>query len=153
MQVYPHMTIADLFDACGHALKWPQKFMTLMIGEDGMTIFGYHSEQPYRDEWFLLNFFSASLEEIKITIFLHMPTNIRGGEAKGFCLCYFGGCCKRCYVPSNEICWGCGNNGCCRSKNCGCECCMAEGGRNIQIASMRVCPILGCRPWWCHAHV
>jgi hypothetical protein len=51
------------------------------------------------------------------------PSDYGQGACQGFCVCDFGGCCRLCLVPSSVICRACGNNGCCRTGNCGHECC------------------------------
>ena len=66
-------------------------------------------------------------------------------NAIGKCLCDFGGCCRACNVPGSQLCWGCGNNGCCRTGNCGHTCCRAVVHRRAQGA---VCPLSGCVPSW-----
>ena len=61
------------------------------------------------------------------------------------CLCDFGGCCCLCRVPSNTVCEGCGNNGCCRCGNCGHKCCVGFAGTTAVLPS---CAIQGCQPHW-----
>ena len=60
-------------------------------------------------------------------------------------LCDFGGRCRLCRVPSNTICGGCGNNGCCRCGNCGHKCCEDRIGAE---AVLFFCAIQGCQPRW-----
>ena len=70
-----------------------------------------------------------------------LPPPTRLGS--GICICDFGGCCCLCHVPSNIVCEGCGNNGCCRSGNCDHECCAARvGAADVEL----FCGIQGCRP-------
>ena len=61
------------------------------------------------------------------------------------CLCDFGGYCRLCRVPSNTICGGCSNKGCCRCGNCGHECCEDRVGTE---AVLSCCAIQGCQPRW-----
>jgi hypothetical protein len=78
-------------------------------------------------------------------------------EDGGACLCAFGGCCCYCMAPGAYVCSGCGNNCCCRSGNCGHQCCEHAEKHGLGIFSLPAgfqqhqpftawCPKVGCRP-------
>ena len=85
---------------------------------------------------------------------------------EGLCVCDFGGCCRRCRVPSDFVCEGCGNRGECRSGECGHECCrlmwfvcedrteagdvLLQAGDVLSEAGdgLSFCAIQGCQPRW-----
>ena len=54
-------------------------------------------------------------------------------------------------VPGPSICNGCGNNGCCRSGNCGHDCCERYGRNQFSDWHHGLtdrCPQKGCKPSW-----
>ena len=142
-------TIKDVFSACCKTLQWPEEFMILENG--GNT---YEWPRLTREQEHLYTLVttltpssgSQGLSDVSydFTFLRRVPDNFQAPGARGFCLCHFGGCCRLCFVPSNRPCWGCGNNGCCRSANCGCSCCESPRG----IDPERRCPLMGCRPEW-----
>ena len=142
------VTIKDVF----RAVHWPTEFMQFRIGDKFYDFPRLHSKQKYSKTSLIGLSSSAGLaglsEEIhEITVFYYcwMPADFQAPEARGYCLCNFGGCCSLCKVPSIEICKGCGNNGCCRTGDCGCDCCVQE---SKDLRPRRRCPISGCRPDW-----
>ena len=145
-------TIKDVFAAVSRALPWPHEFMQLLIGDKAFD-FPHRLDKQEHLDTLLMSLISSSgferlsdvIPEITVSYLRWIPTDFRAPDAEGYCLCNFGGCCTVCNVPSNQICGGCGNNGCCRTGSCGCDCC-CEGYKDFQ--PQRRCPILGCRPEW-----
>ena len=145
-------TIKEVFEAVSRALLWPCAFMQLVIGDKAYDFPRLLRKQMDLKTFVMSEISSSGCEELsdsnhEITVFYFrwMPTDFRVPESQGYCFCNFGGCCKQCNVPSNQVCWACGNTGCCRSGNCSCDNCHVEF-KDFQTQGR--CPILGCRPWW-----
>lgn len=145
-------TIKDVFEAVCRALPWEPEFMQLLIGDKAYDFPRLLSKQKHLNTLVMSLISSSGFEglsdvthEIAVFYHLRMPTDFQAPDAQGYCLCNFGGCCTLCNVPSNQICRGCGNNGCCRAGNCDCDCC-CDKFKDFQ--PQRRCPILGCRPEW-----
>ena len=130
-------------EACCQALAWPREFMTVTVNDESFNFPRLRRQQEHLHRR-LLDIVETSQREIVVTYYLRMPSNFRDPIANGYCLCAFGGCCKLCIYPSSEVCGGCGNNGCCRTDNCGDECCEGEEITEPE----RRCPFLGCKPEW-----
>ena len=138
-------TVKDIFVAVSHAVQWPREFMQLRIGDKAYDFPILISKQKHLETFVmsLISYPHQTFQDAPVGIIvfydLRMPTDFNGI----YCLCDFGGCCRLCNVPSNQICKGCGNNGCCRVVECGCDCC-----EDPNVQPQRRCPILGCRPKW-----
>ena len=146
-RVKEYTTLRDVFLACSQALSWPCEFMTLIIDDQVFDFPRLISRQGHLDMKVIDVVQPQPLDEILVRYHLQIPSNFQDPNAQGYCLCNFGGCCKLCKVPGGEICSGCGNNGCCRSNDCGCECCLA-GSTNNSFQPVRRCPRVGCQPRW-----
>jgi len=151
--VSPSTRIMDVFSACCIKLQWPHEFMSLSIGGNVYKWPRLLREQQHLHILVTTLIPSSDCQGLydvayDFTYVLWMPDNFQAPDARGYCLCNFGGCCRLCFVPSNEPCCGCGNNGCCRCMNCGCSCC--ESPEDIQPMSR--CPFEGCRPEWAVAN-
>ena len=148
--VCPSTRIKDVFLACCNTLQWPEEFMSLSIGDDTYRLPRRISEQKHL-YIFVMTLIPSSgsqwLSDVSydFTYDYWLPDNFQAPDALGYCLCNFGGCCRLCLVPGAGICWGCGNNGCCRCVECGCSCCKSPEGIHLL---QRRCPIAGCRPEW-----
>ena len=141
--------IKDVFSACCETLQWPREFMILRMGGNTYKWPRLLSEQQHLHILVTTLIPSSGSQQLSdvsydFTCLRRVPHNFQSPDSQGYCLCNFGGCCRLCFVPSSEVCWGCGNNGCCRSVNCGCSCCESPKG----IHPERRCPISGCIPWW-----
>jgi len=125
------------------AVEWPVTHIALH--SLGKTV--QHVQRTHERTWTLLEELANNAryhgEVIPIAVLLLPPPLLYND---GSCICDFGGCCRLCFVPSNTGCSGCGNNGCCRSGNCGHPCCKKMVG--LQDVLHR-CDRQGCRPWWC----
>ena len=144
----PSTRIKDVFFACCETLKWPHEFMSLIIDGNTYKWPRLHSEQKHLDS-LVTNIIpstigSQQLSDVVFAYYRWVPKNFQAADAQGYCLCNFGGCCRLCNVPSGQICWGCGNNGGCRSESCGHSCCKLPRS----IDPERRCPLMGCRPEW-----
>ena len=147
--VSPSTRIKDVFSACCETLQWPEEFMSLTIGDHTYKCPRRDSEQKHLDIFVMTLIPSSGSQRLSdvsydFTYYCWVPDNFQAPGAQGYCLCHFGGCCRLCFVPGNGICWGCGNNGCCHSVNCGCYCCKSPKGFHPE----RRCPMAGCRPEW-----
>ena len=147
--VSPSTRIMDVFSAVCKTLQWPAEFMILIIGSNTYKWPRLLSEQQHLQILVTTLITSSGFQRLSgvscnFTYLRWVPDNFQAHDARGYCLCIFGGCCRLCFVPGDGICWGCGNNGCCRSVNCGCYCCKSPKGFHPE----RRCPIAGCRPEW-----
>ena len=154
--VKPRHTIRDLFLAVSRAERsgpcyydgWPVEWIRLAIGDQTFSwphrLFNHWGSDILLDQ--ALMTFRQANTGIIAQVSYGAPRDYQDPEARGLCLCNFGGCCKRCNVPTqHEICSGCGNNGCCRCNDCGCHCC-TDGPNGFQ--PKRLCPFSGCKPLW-----
>jgi hypothetical protein len=151
---YENTTVEWVLEQVGQHLHWPTSHLTLGAGETTVRYIHRISEIPNTK---IIDLAMASGYTVDLTATqahdarpftlqltkLPPPDNFSG---RGLCLCNFGGCCRACNAPNNTPCWGCGNNGCCRTGDCGELCCLGV----IQRSSRRpfVCPLVGCVPCW-----
>ena len=140
-RIYPETTVEWLLPYVAEGLQWPISHVQLTVGT---TIVKYVHRIKERSMTPLVNF----LDEKQLLV-IH-ATRLRRPRrmGDGLCLCDFGGCCVLCRVPGKRVCKGCGNNGCCRSGNCGHQCCERHVKRP-RLADTH-CPFKGCAPAWAH---
>ena len=122
-------------------LSWPSEYVNLT--SKGAVVAHVH-EIRNRTQTFMSNLDPASP---LLTIYAR---KLRRPELfdlnHRLCLCDFDGCCRQCAVPGRLPCRGCGNNGCCRTGNCGHACC--ERNDNDRFRFLDWCRFKGCRPRW-----
>ena len=134
-------TLEEFLRPVAQALDWRVSHISLTLNHVTVAYTARISQRTRTNILSLVSDRDDSLEPVTVTVYkFPPPTDFRDYAG---CMCDFGGCCCNCSVQSSTECWGCGNNGCCRSGNCGHPCC--------EIAEVRPnqgCPISGCKPWW-----
>jgi hypothetical protein len=149
-RVHEHTPLEWFLPYVAKAVEWPVDYIALHA-------FGATARQRHKSRGWpatLLHDLAGAAGHqgriITVAVELLPPPAVYSGPAG--CICDFGGCCRLCFVPSTGGCVGCGNNGCCRSGDCGHPCCESlvdgwpPGGTDGRD---RRCDRLGCRPWWC----
>ena len=145
--IYSDSLVEDLIEPCSAHLDWPTTHLQLAVA-------GHTFTQPLQRRGQTRTQFCAILkpkelmQPVVVTVIKQLPPeDFSAPNAQSLCICHFGGCCKLCRCPGGGICPGCGNNGCCRSNNCGCDCCKSS----VTIADLErkpmalFCPYKGCR--------
>ena len=140
-RIYHNTTLEWILPYVAEQLSWPSEYVILI--SEGATVAHVHEIRD-RTQTFMSDLDPASP---LLTIY---AWKLRRPELFDFnhrlCLCDFGGCCRRCAVPGRSPCRGCGNNGCCRTGDCGHVCCKRNYSDGIQYSDW--CRFKGCRPWW-----
>ena len=136
-------TVEDLIPRCSETLCWHQDFLQLVFEQHK---FKYQYLAKHKTPWSsIINEPGTETYSLQLLL-VAMPDDFR--LHKGLCICAFGGCCRLCPVPTSGCdggCVGCGNNACCRCKNCGCDCC----AKDLNPSDLKVvCPMIGCKPEW-----
>ena len=142
--------IGFLIELVAKKLKLPSEFVMLLV-------YGQRFQLPDAWEYPVVNLVidctagSSENQAFDVGVVLLKPDNFKAPELRGFCLCNFGQCCVRCAVPSSYVCWGCGNNGCCRTGDCGHQCCEDIDENTCPVGiDQNTCRRVGCRPEWAH---
>lgn len=141
MRIYPETTVEWLMSYVAKALSWPISHVQLTVGSTSVK---YIHRIKERSRTRLVTFLDEKQPLVIRATRLERPKRMEDG----LCLCDFGGCCVLCRVPGRRECKGCGNNGCCRSGNCGHRCCE----RNVKRPRLAdtYCQFKGCAPAWAH---
>ena len=141
LRIYDNTTLEWLLPRVSEALEYPASHVRLTVGS---TTVKYIHRISERKETRLVDLNQppdrCGRHLIIQAMKLQRPKSFLTSSS---CLCDFGGCCMQCMVPSSVYCIGCGNNGCCRSQNCGHKCC-EEGRQPLNDH----CSFRGCKPWW-----
>ena len=147
IEIHSDDLVEDLFEPCSAALCWSTTHLQLAVA--GRTFMQPWQRRKQTQTKFVDILAPWELlQPVAVTVIMQLPPEdfSAPGEQR-LCVCHFGGCCKLCRCPGSGICPGCGNNGCCRSNDCGCACC--EG--SVTIADLErkpralFCPYKGCR--------
>ena len=151
-RVYENTTLEYilLLNPIAHNLQWPVSHIALIVGQ---VVVKYIHRIARRSKTYILPLMAAKSHLITIQA-LRLPraTSFSGlqdvdADDNNFseCLCVFGVCCRKCQVAGSSICSGCGNNGCCRSQNCGHDCCTTD----VDVLPIKLdgCPFSGCKQW------
>ena len=142
--------LEDLFEPCALAVGWPATHMCLIF--DGRSyaqprLLALRTRTSMKE---LLQ--QANLKESEPCVvhlqLLPMPDDFTTEEARGYCICNFGGCCRQCQVQGCFVCPGCGNTGCCRTNNCGDTCCETGIITPNPYRPTPKCSFQGCNPCW-----
>ncbi len=144
-RIHTVTTLERILPYVAESLRWPVSHVSLSAG--GTTV-KYIHRIKHRTVTRIteLEMFQTSESQtfvIQATA-LQRPRTFTNEDEIIYCLCDFGGCCRRCRVPGARSCRGCGNNTCCRSQNCGHQCC-EEGS---VVNGEEHCPFSGCQPAW-----
>ena len=151
-RVYENTTLEYilLLNPIAHNLQWPVSHIALIVGQ---VVVKYIHRIARRSKTYILPLMAAKTQLITIQAY-RLPratsfSRIQDVDADdnnfSECLCVFGVCCRKCQVAGSSICSGCGNNGCCRSQNCGHDCCTTD----IDVLPIKLdgCPFSGCKQW------
>ena len=154
-RIYDNTTLEWLLPYVARSLSWPISHVRLTAG--GTTV-KYILRIAHRTMTRIVDLNLSETSEarpfvIQATLLPppedFLPADAEADDARlirGLCLCDFRGCCRLCKkpgLPRRCVCSGCGNNGCCRSRNCGHTCC-GEGIAERDLRSR--CPFQECAP-------
>ena len=129
-----------ILDPVAKALDWPVTHVALNVGD--VTV-KYVTPRAHRTQTFMKSFVEFGKVLTIQAVRLPRPTEFTERN----CICDFGGCCRLCLVvQGGSMCSGCGNNGCCRSQNCGHLCC--ESRQNNRADIHATCPFTGVLNIW-----
>ena len=141
-RIHEAVTLEGLLPDVATAMNWPVSHICLVVDN---TIVKYIHRISERKRTRLLDLCSVGTECIVQAIKIGPPDKFLPEEV---CICDFGGCCCECMVASNRPCEGCGNDGCCRTGNCGHSCCESRCFRGEASDLTLRCLLEGCKPWW-----
>ena len=114
-RIYENTTVEWILPAVAAALSWPVSYVKLVVGQ---TVVTYAHRIRERTETYMKHFECADKVLIIQATKIPRPATFTDSYPI-LCLCDFGRCC--CYCVNG--CAGSGNSGCCRSGNCGHDCC------------------------------
>jgi len=142
-------TVEEYFDAMHKTLRWPRGFFHFLVktraGED-VIVKDIHRIRD-RTRTMMRDLQQELDENVTVRVVLLQPPDVYDA---GLCACCFGSCCLLCNTPKDRPCDGCGNTGCCRTGDCGHECCedCHEGRMETVSQFSQLCPYSGCRQSW-----
>ena len=141
-KVYSHCPVEWYFDAVSTALDWPTSHISFMVTDNCHK---RHVLKHFIRKVLCSNTLLTDLQcDTEKVVWVDVVKEASPKDYSGLCRCAcdFGSCCQLCMVPSCRECDGCGNNGCCRTGDCGHNCCeQAE-----IVDANRLCPYSGCSP-------